>query len=520
VFGRKRRAQADGAAATTGDGAVQDTELDRWLAQADAEAASNPLAYATLMGRRLATLTTTSFTDGADLDPQSAVTVLGAMTGLGTQAALVMGKRSGDPDYTSRTDLVIDGANGARALMGDAIAFPLFDAQYSVWNIVTTPLRSVGGTAPSAEDLTVRAAQAIGTDAFVIPRLEPGTSVRWLPREALEHCGRALAIQHSRRLPVTQWYVAYALAVKTILDQYRTDPAVLASLTRVALDSANAMAKYMPPREGTEPRAAAPDGAAASPSAASTPPTATPTPTTPPPAAAATDQGDISATPPTTTTEDRHARARAVGDGILAHAAAVFEDPHGLHAETVLTVLGSLAGRAAQVAALRGVEDALPEYQGRVNRIGQGPDGERFAVGDAIEYPLFTAPTSVYAIVTAPLVDAGRIAPTAEDIRRHGRATMGTAEFDVPRFAPGTSARWMPREAVGFGLRTFAIPSGELPPEEWYVAYAHAAAKLLEMNRAHLDIEPLTYVVLDAANIAAALLVTPTEDPPAESPGR
>jgi hypothetical protein len=451
------------------------------------------------MGRRLATLTTTSFTDGADLDPQSAVTVLGAMTGLGTQAALVMGKQSGDPDYTFRTDLVIDGANGARALMGDAIAFPLFDAQYSVWNIVTTPLRSVGGTAPSAEDLTVRAAQAIGTDAFVIPRLEPGTSVRWLPREALEHCGRALAIQHSRRLPVTQWYVAYALAVKTILDQYRTDPAVLASLTRVALDSANAMAKYMPPREEAEPRPAAPDGAAASPSAVSTPPT----PTTP---------------SSTTSTADRHARAQAVGDGVLAHAAAVFEDPHGLHAETVLTVLGSLAGRAAQVAALRGVEDASPEYQGRVNRIGQGPDGERFAVGDAIEYPLFAAPASVYAIVTAPLVDAGRIAPTAEDIRHHGRATMGTAEFDVPRFAPGTTARWMPREAVGFGLRTFAIPAGELPPEEWYVAYAHAAAKLLEMNRAHLDIEPLTRVVLDAANIAAALLVTPTEDPPAESP--
>ncbi|MBF4592021.1 hypothetical protein [Curtobacterium sp. VKM Ac-1395] len=494
MFGRKRRAQADGAAATTGDGAGQDTELDRWLAQADAEATTNPLAYATLMGRRLAALTTTSFTDGADLDPQSAVTVLGAMTGLGTQAALVMGKRSGDPDYTSRTDLVIDGANGARALMGDAIAFPLFDAQYSVWNIVTTPLRSVGGTAPSAEDLTVRAAQAIGTDAFVVPRLEPGTSVRWLPREALEHCGRALAIQHSRRLPVTQWYVAYALAVKTILDQYRAEPAVLASLTRVALDSANAMAKYMPPREGTEPQAAAPDGAAASPSAATT--------------------------PPMTIADDRFARARAVGDGILAHAAAVFEDPQGLHAETVLTVLGSLAGRAAQVAALRGVENASPEYQGRVNRMGQGPDGERFAVGDATEYPLFVAPASVYAIVTAPLVDAGRIAPTAEDIRHHSSVTMGTPEFDVPRFAPGTSARWMPREAVGFGLRTFAIPAGELPPEDWYVAYAHAAAKLLEMNRGHLDIEPLTRVVLDAANIAAALLVTPTEDPPAESPRR
>lgn len=210
---------------------------------------------------------------------------------------------------------------------------------------------------------------------------------------------------------------------------------------------------------------------------------------------------------------DEFARARQVGDGVLAHAAKVFADPRGLHAETVLTVLGSLAGRASQIAATLGIESGAPGYRGRVNRIAQDPDGNQFAVGDGINLPLFESPDSVHAIVTAPLVAVGRTAPTVEDIARHGAATMGTPAFDIPRFAPGTTARWMPREAVGFGLRTLAIPPVALPPEQWYVAYATAAARLLEMNRPHLDIEPLTRVVLDSANIGAKLLVTPTVDP-------
>lgn len=507
MFGRKRRAQADGAGATPPGGAAQDTELDRWLAQADADAAVNPLAYATLMGEHLAALTSTSFTEGAELDPQSAVTVLGAMTGIGAQVAFAMGRRAGDPDYASRQDLVIEGANGDRAIMGDAIAFPLFEAPYSVWNILTTPLRSVGGTAPSPEELTVHAAQTLGTDAFVVPRLEPGTSVRWLPREALGHCGRTLAIGAARRLPATQWYWAYALATKTVLDRHRADPAVLASLTRVALDSANAMAKDLAKEGGTQQGAPT---AATAPAPAGVAPTTSPTP----------DREGLADDRPTGTATDPFARAREMGDAVLRQAAAVFEDPRGLHAETVLTVLGALAGRASQMAALEGVKSDAPEYRGRVDQIGQGPNGERYAIGTAIDHTLFTAPTSVYAIVTAPLVDAGRVAPTPDDVRRNSRATMGTAAFDVPRFAPGTSARWMPREAVGFGLRTLAIPPAVLPPEQWYVAYATAAAKLLEMNRPHLDIEPLTRVVLDAANIAAALLVTPSEDPPPESARR
>jgi hypothetical protein len=216
---------------------------------------------------------------------------------------------------------------------------------------------------------------------------------------------------------------------------------------------------------------------------------------------------------PPETPIDRFGRARQVGDGVLAHAAKVFADPRGLHAETVLTVLGSLAGRAAQIAATRGVQSGAPEYQGRVNRIAQDPDGNQYAVGDGINLPLFESPDSVHAIVTAPLVAAGRTAPTVEDIARHGAATMGTPAFEVPRFAPGTTARWMPREALGFGLQTLAIPPIALPPEQWYVAYATAASKLLAMNAPHLDIEPLTRVVLDSANIGAKLLVTPTEDP-------
>lgn len=57
----------------------------------------------------------------------------GALAGHACQVATTSGIASNDPDYVGLSIVRVDGKNGDRYLMGDAINRPVLEWQYSVW---------------------------------------------------------------------------------------------------------------------------------------------------------------------------------------------------------------------------------------------------------------------------------------------------------------------------------------------------------------------------------------------------
>lgn len=142
-------------------------------------------------------------------------------------------------------------------------------------------------------------------------------------------------------------------------------------------------------------------------------------------------------------------RMNAGAEYVLYRLWATLQDRRGIHAESLLTCLGALAGYSCQAcvrqtAALPGVDlakYALATLEAR--------DGTRYVSGDALSVPLSESPLSICALVSLTLRKLGEPPPDLEDIFDHVAQTVGTRAFGVPR-VPG---RHRPRRPAIVYLR-------------------------------------------------------------------
>jgi hypothetical protein len=74
----------------------------------------------------------------------------------------------------------------------------------------------------------------------------------------------------------------------------------------------------------------------------------------------------------------------------------------GIHTETLMTVIGALAGFAAQNAALTSITAAIPSAKPRSFAVAQPKTGGVFLFGDAINAFLFLRLTSWLSDLIAP----------------------------------------------------------------------------------------------------------------------
>jgi hypothetical protein len=109
---------------------------------------------------------------------------------------------------------------------------------------------------------------------------------------------------------------------------------------------------------------------------------------------------------------------------------ATLQEREGIHAESLLTCLGALAGYACQAYARRA--------GGRMGLSQLSSDSL------ALDRPLVISPMSVWALVRNAVQKIGGQLPDLEDITSHVTGTLGTSAFGVPRVPEAHRPRRLP----------------------------------------------------------------------------
>ena len=122
-------------------------------------------------------------------------------------------------------------------------------------------------------------------------------------------------------------------------------------------------------------------------------------------------------------------RMNAGAEYVLYRIWATLQDREGIHAESLLTCLGALAGYACQAYA---------------RRAGARMGFSQMRDSLALDRPLIISPMSVWALVRSAVQKTGGALPDLEDITSHVARTLGTGEFGVPRVSGEHRPRRLP----------------------------------------------------------------------------
>jgi hypothetical protein len=106
----------------------------------------------------------------------------------------------------------------------------------------------------------------------------------------------------------------------------------------------------------------------------------------------------------------------------------------GVHAESLLCLLGSLAGFACQISVRMGYQlDPATMQSDPLIRM-DGVDGKHYFFGDAINRPLAESQYSVWSLAAATAQDLGcSDLPDVNDIFKHVTTSVGTDQFGLSR---------------------------------------------------------------------------------------
>lgn len=177
-----------------------------------------------------------------------------------------------------------------------------------------------------------------------------------------------------------------------------------------------------------------------------------------------------------------------------------------IHAETILTEIGALAGFAAQMSIRKAliepqqldVTEILPEVVTK--------NGEKYYFSDTLNWVLFenlaTPPYSIWAYVLDVVPVASRDdLPDMADILGHAARTIGTIRFGVPRLPAEHMPQKMPRAALEEHWRAVVqeFEAAERDPADWPYDLAFAAQWQMLTSRDHLALPLAARIVMEAA---------------------
>jgi hypothetical protein len=131
--------------------------------------------------------------------------------------------------------------------------------------------------------------------------------------------------------------------------------------------------------------------------------------------------------------QDPLAGAKIAGEEVFHRLMASMKNAHGVHVESLLCVLGALAGYACQ-AEVRAIAQAKALPDTAVFQIVAAADGRRYYFGDLLNQPLLNAQPSLWGMAGASALQAGATAlPDPHELFRHVAASVGNAGFGIPR---------------------------------------------------------------------------------------
>lgn len=192
-------------------------------------------------------------------------------------------------------------------------------------------------------------------------------------------------------------------------------------------------------------------------------------------------------------------------DGLLK----ALKDERGVHIESLLVVIGSLAGFCALHAVA---------HKGLPVAAAQGADGKTYFFGDSINGFLFGdggTPLNIWSLIAAPARRDGRgdHLPDVREIARHVAQTVGGPDFGQVRAPKGHEPRLQPletlrllwprtREVLGFTGHAGAQGKA-LEVEHWPAICAVVAQQYIDMGKAQFDVALAAGLAMEAATITA-----------------
>ena len=113
------------------------------------------------------------------------------------------------------------------------------------------------------------------------------------------------------------------------------------------------------------------------------------------------------------------------------------KDERGVHIESLLALLGALAGYACQFSVREQNTKSGAKSPVSGLAIATGADGRKYYFGDALNKSLAEDRYSVWSLTAGTVEQLGKPLPDLTDIFKHVAATVGSAQFGIPRLPEG-----------------------------------------------------------------------------------
>lgn len=181
--------------------------------------------------------------------------------------------------------------------------------------------------------------------------------------------------------------------------------------------------------------------------------------------------------------------AKVGGKELAERMMAAMSTERGVHIESILGALGSLAGYSCQASVRAQARSQGLDETARFVR-AEGADGKVYFFGDALNKPLAEDAYSVWGIAAggAQLAGCADI-PDPGEVFAHVARTVGSAEFGLPRLPPGHPMHDTPLNYLeAFWPEVFPMISRFCAgPEHWPILLGLAIQEIMGRGRHALD---------------------------------
>jgi hypothetical protein len=181
---------------------------------------------------------------------------------------------------------------------------------------------------------------------------------------------------------------------------------------------------------------------------------------------------------------------------------AALKDEKGVHVQTLLTILGSLAGFSCQMAIREELVDTGKRREEEVFVIVEGADGNTYYFGDFLNKPLAEDQYSIWSLTAGIAQHLGATnLPNLKDIFSHVSSTVGGDAFGIPQVAENHKAGDLPINYVKTMWKKVTPIVNKYcdRPLERPILYGFAVQEIIQMSKDVIAPEMAVKIVMESA---------------------
>lgn len=174
---------------------------------------------------------------------------------------------------------------------------------------------------------------------------------------------------------------------------------------------------------------------------------------------------------------------------------------NGVHIESILCALGSLAGYSCQISLrAQAAQQGLPEYS--VFDIIKTKDGKQYFFGNQLNELLVELPDSVWSLLAGAAQEIGcKNLPDITNIFKHAAQTVGEISFGIPQLPDEHKPHNLPIQyLITYWPSIFLLVKQFCHmPSEWPIAFSFAVQQVILMSDKVIDTKMAMLIVMESA---------------------